>query len=145
MGCYFPAVARALAFAGVPASAGIYAFCFPERLSSNLVSKLEFFYFHKRISGLADFRLFAITPIIRLVHLRRYDMYGRFQMKGGENWLCRNRSMQTGSFGTLIDWKSCQTTFVPLWDRMEGAWLRTLKGNSTLRKGLRLKKTKHDV
>jgi hypothetical protein len=27
---------------------------------------------------------------------------------------CRNRSMQTGSAGTLIGWKSGQTTFVPL-------------------------------
>ncbi len=34
--------------------------------------------------------------------------------------------MQTGSSGTIIGWKSGQTTFVPLWDRMEGAWLRTL-------------------
>jgi hypothetical protein len=34
--------------------------------------------------------------------------------------------MQTGSSGTLIGRKSSQTTFVPLWDRMEGAWLRTL-------------------
>jgi hypothetical protein len=34
--------------------------------------------------------------------------------------------MQTGSSGTLIGWKSGQTTFVPLWDRMEGAWLWTL-------------------
>jgi hypothetical protein len=33
--------------------------------------------------------------------------------------------MQTGSSGTLIGWKSGQTTFVPLWDRMGGAWLRT--------------------
>jgi hypothetical protein len=35
--------------------------------------------------------------------------------------------MQTGSSGTLIGWLSGQTTFVPLWDRMEGAWLRTLQ------------------
>jgi len=34
--------------------------------------------------------------------------------------------MQTGSSGTLIGWKSGQTPFVPLWDWMEGAWLRTL-------------------
>jgi hypothetical protein len=34
--------------------------------------------------------------------------------------------MQTGSSGTLIGWKSGQTTCVPLWDRMERAWLRTL-------------------
>jgi hypothetical protein len=33
--------------------------------------------------------------------------------------------MQTGSSGTLIGWKTGQTTFVPLWDRMEGAWLWT--------------------
>jgi hypothetical protein len=39
----------------------------------------------------------------------------------------RNKSMHTGSSGTLIGWKSGQTTFVPLWDRMEGAWLRTLQ------------------
>jgi hypothetical protein len=34
--------------------------------------------------------------------------------------------MQTDSSGTLIGWKSGQTTYVPLWDRMEGAWLWTL-------------------
>ena len=41
--------------------------------------------------------------------------------------------MQTGSSGTLIGWKSGQTTFVPLWDRMEGAWLRPRRniGNLT--------------
>ncbi len=60
--------------------------------------------------------------------LRRYDMNGRFQTQGGKNWLCRKRWMQTGSSGTLIGWKSGQTTFVPLWDRMKGAWLWTLCG-----------------
>jgi hypothetical protein len=39
---------------------------------------------------------------------------------------CRKRSMQTGSSGTLIGWKSGQTTYFPLWDRMEGARLWTL-------------------
>ncbi len=34
--------------------------------------------------------------------------------------------MQTGSSETLIGWKSGKTTYVPLWDRMEGAWLWTL-------------------
>jgi hypothetical protein len=43
-------------------------------------------------------------------------MSGIFQMQGGKNWICRNRSMQTGSSGTLIGWISGQTTFVPLWD-----------------------------
>jgi hypothetical protein len=33
--------------------------------------------------------------------------------------------MQTGSSETLIGWKSGKTTFVPLWERMEGAWLWT--------------------
>ncbi len=37
--------------------------------------------------------------------------------------------MQTGSSETLIGWKSGKTcTYVPLWDRMEGAWLWTLLG-----------------
>jgi hypothetical protein len=34
--------------------------------------------------------------------------------------------MQTGSSETLIGWKSGKTTYVPLWDRMEGAWQWTL-------------------
>jgi hypothetical protein len=38
---------------------------------------------------------------------------------------CRKISMQTGSSDTLIGWKSGQTTFVPLWDQMEGSWLWT--------------------
>jgi hypothetical protein len=42
-------------------------------------------------------------------------MNERFQMQGGKNGFCRNRSMQIGSFGTLIGWKSGQTTYVPLW------------------------------
>ncbi len=33
--------------------------------------------------------------------------------------------MQTGSSETLIGWKSGKTTFVPLWDRIEGAWVWT--------------------
>jgi len=30
--------------------------------------------------------------------------------------------MQTGSSGMFIGWKSGQTTYVPLWDQMEGVW-----------------------
>jgi hypothetical protein len=52
-------------------------------------------------------------------------MNGRSQMQGGKTGFCRNRSMQTGSSGTLIGSKSGQTTFAPLWYRMEGALLRT--------------------
>ncbi len=48
-------------------------------------------------------------------------MNGRFQMQGVKTGL------QTGSSETLIGWKSGQTTYVPLWDRMEGAWLWTLE------------------
>ncbi len=51
---------------------------------------------------------------------------GYFKCREVKTEFYRNRSMQTGSSGTLIGWKSGQTTFVPLWDRMEGAWLRTL-------------------
>ncbi len=40
--------------------------------------------------------------------------------------------MQTGSSGTLICWKSGQTTFFPLWDRMEGAWLWTQYRNECI-------------
>jgi hypothetical protein len=36
--------------------------------------------------------------------------------------------MQTGSPETLIGWKFGQIANVPLWDRMEGAWLWTLEG-----------------
>ncbi len=50
---------------------------------------------------------------------------GYFKCREVKTGFCRNRSMQTGSSGTLIGWKSGQTTFVPLLDRMEGAWLRT--------------------
>ncbi len=51
---------------------------------------------------------------------------GYFKCREVKTGFYRNKSMQTGSSGTLIGWKSGQTTFVPLWDRMEGAWLRTL-------------------
>jgi hypothetical protein len=33
--------------------------------------------------------------------------------------------MKTGSSETLVGWKSGKTTYVPLWDQMEGAWLWT--------------------
>jgi hypothetical protein len=39
----------------------------------------------------------------------------------------RKRPMQTGSSETLIGWKSGKTTWVPLWDRMEGVWLHLKK------------------
>ncbi len=58
--------------------------------------------------------------------LRRWTWTGDFKCREVKTGFCRNRSMQTGSSGTLIGWKSGQTTFVPLWDWMEGAWLRTL-------------------
>ncbi len=57
---------------------------------------------------------------------RRWTWTGDFKCREVKTGFYRNRSMQTGSSGTLIGWKSGQTTFVPLWDWMEGAWLRTL-------------------
>ncbi len=50
---------------------------------------------------------------------------GDFKCRKVKTGFCRNRSMQTGSSKTLIGWKSGQATFVPPWDRMEGAWLWT--------------------
>jgi hypothetical protein len=49
------------------------------------------------------------TEIKRDVH-RRYDLI--FQIQGGKIGFYRKRLMQTGSSGTLIGWKSGQTTFV---------------------------------
>ncbi len=51
---------------------------------------------------------------------------GDFKWREVKTRFYRNRLMQTDSSGTLIGWKSCQTPSVPLWDRMEGAWLWTL-------------------
>jgi hypothetical protein len=63
-----------------------------------------------------------------LTSLRQYDMNGRSHMQGGKNWILPIESLQTGSSQTLIGWKFGKTTCVPLWDRMEGAWLWTLVG-----------------
>jgi hypothetical protein len=52
---------------------------------------------------------------------------GDFKCREVKTGFCQNRSMQTGSSGTLIGCKYGQTTFVLLWDRMEGAWLWTLR------------------
>ncbi len=60
---------------------------------------------------------------------RRWTWTGDFKCREVKTGFYRNRSMQTGSSGTLIGWKSGQTTFVPLWDWMEEAWLRTLYSN----------------
>jgi hypothetical protein len=49
-----------------------------------------------------------------------------FKCREVKTGFCRKSSMQTGSSGTLIGWKSGQTTYFPLWDRMEGSWLWTL-------------------
>jgi hypothetical protein len=63
--------------------------------------------------------------IIKKIGQRRWTWTGYFKCREVKTRFYRNRSMQTGSSGTLIGWKSGQTTFVPLWDRIEGAWLRT--------------------
>ncbi len=49
-----------------------------------------------------------------------------FKCREVKTGFCRKRWLQTGSSGTLIGWKSGQTTNVPLRDRMEGACLWTL-------------------
>ncbi len=58
--------------------------------------------------------------------LRRWTWTVDFKCREVKTGFCRKRWTQTGSSGTLIGWKSGQTTFIPLWDRMEGAWLWTL-------------------
>ncbi len=45
---------------------------------------------------------------------------GDFKCREVKTEFFRNRLMQTGSSGTLIGWKSGQTTYVPPWDQMEG-------------------------
>jgi hypothetical protein len=49
---------------------------------------------------------------------RLYGMNGIFQMQGGKNRFYRNRSMQTGSSGTLIGWKS-EPVFVNVYGAQE--------------------------
>ncbi len=61
----------------------------------------------------------------RLTVLRRHDMNGSSQMREVKTGFYLQRSMQIGSSETLIGWKLRITTFFPLWDRMEGAWLWT--------------------
>jgi hypothetical protein len=53
-------------------------------------------------------------------------MNERFQMQEGKNWIFP-KEMNANRFFWHFHWleKSGQTTFVPLWDRMEGAWLWT--------------------
>ncbi len=51
---------------------------------------------------------------------------GDFKCREVKTGFFRKRRMKTGSSGTLIGWKSGQTTYVPLWDRMEGALLWSL-------------------
>ncbi len=62
---------------------------------------------------------------------------GDFKCREVKTGFCRNRSMQAGCSGTLIGWKSGQTTYVPLWDRMEGAWLWTLGSHLPIVRWLR--------
>jgi hypothetical protein len=77
------------------------------------------FFFHEEVSR------FWIVLCVQ----RRWTWTGDLKCREVKTGFYRNRSMQTGSSETLIGWKSGQTTFVPLWDWMEGAWLRTqLKG-----------------
>jgi hypothetical protein len=52
----------------------------------------------------------------------RYDMNESFQMQRGKNWIFPKEMT-----GTLIGWKSGQTTYFPLRDQMKGSWLWTKK------------------
>ncbi len=57
------------------------------------------------------------------------DMNGRFQMQGGKNWFLP-KEMNANRFFWDSHWLEIwSNTFIPLWDRMEGAWLWTLESN----------------
>ncbi len=54
-----------------------------------------------------------------------YDMIGRSQMQGGKNWILP-KDINANRFFWDSHWLEIwKNTFVPLWDRMEGAWLWT--------------------
>ncbi len=57
---------------------------------------------------------------------RRYDMNRWSQMLGGHNWILL-KGINANRFFWDSPWKSGKTTYVPLWDQMEGAWLWTLQ------------------
>ncbi len=62
-----------------------------------------------------------------LCNQRRYDMNGRFQMQGGKNWILP-KEMNANRFFWDSHWLeiwSKHLLYVPLWGRMEGAWLWT--------------------
>ncbi len=67
-------------------------------------------------------RTCTVQYIQERVH-RRYDMNGRSQLKGGKNWILLKELNTNHSSETLIGWKFGKTTYVPLCDRKEGAWL----------------------
>jgi hypothetical protein len=46
-------------------------------------------------------------------------------MQGGKNWILPKETNENRFLHTLIGWKSGKTTYVSLWDRMEGACLWT--------------------
>ncbi len=91
------------------------------------------------IASLAVFPSIFQTKHLHCNTRRRWTWTGDFKCREVKTGFYRNRSMQTGSSGTLIGWKSSQTTFVPLWDWMEGAGLRT-RGSANLHMSLPIEK-----
>ncbi len=52
-------------------------------------------------------------------------MNRRSQMQGGKNWFLP-KEINANRFFWDSHWlETCKTTYFPLWDRIEGAWLRT--------------------
>ncbi len=72
------------------------------------------FYCKRAILFLSSSKILTPHPPLRP---RRWTWTGDFKCREVKTGFCRNISMQTGSSGTLIGWKSGQTTFVPLWDQ----------------------------
>jgi hypothetical protein len=90
-------------------------------------SELHYIYFTWVCALCSRITLLCICSV-QFTTQRRWTWTGDFKCREVKTGFCRKRWTQTGSSGTLISWKSGQTTFIPLWDwwdRMEGAWLWT--------------------
>ncbi len=103
----------------------IYMFTFKEKFKffCRNVHMLTFrmFLIYRIETAAGIFRLYTVDSMYR----GGTTWTGDFKCREVKTGFCRKRWTQTSSSMTFIGWKSGQTTFVPLKDRMEGAWLWT--------------------
>ncbi len=74
--------------------------------------------FHHLRSAVHDTRLW-------IVYRGGPTWTGRFQMQGGKNWTLRKEINANRFFWDSHRLEIWKTTYIPLWDRMEGTWLWT--------------------